>query len=206
MDIVFWIEIIGTVAFALSGTLVAIRNAYDIFGIAVLACVTASGGGILRDMMLGNTPPVVLRTPVYLLVATGTALAAVLCIRLFRTNVLGNKTVERLFFLFDAVGLAMFTVSGVNIALSMGENAFVCIMLGLVTGVGGGVARDVLARSKPVIFRKHIYAVASLLGAVVYYYGRLAVQPGVAMLLSVGVCVALRLLSHRYNWNLPTAN
>jgi uncharacterized membrane protein YeiH len=205
MNIVFIIEVLGTIAFALSGAIVAIQNRYDIFGIAVLSFVTALGGGIMRDIILGSLPPVAFVIPVYFFTALITSVLTMVVFKIIRKDPFKNKKIEFIFYIFDSVGLAMFTISGVNIAIASGYlgNGFLVTFLGVLTGVGGGVLRDVLARRRPVILRKHIYAVASVAGAIVYYVLYRYIINSIAIAISVCFIILLRLLAIKFEWNLP---
>ena len=161
--IVFCMELIGTVAFAASGAMVGINRGMDIFGVCVLGVVTAVGGGMTRDMILGNVPGALIR-PVYVLVAVFTALAVFLALY-FKRNALQGKPGElydRAMLIMDSVGLGIFTVVGVTTGISHGylENTFLLTFLGTLTGVGGGLLRDMMAGMPPYIFVKHIYACA----------------------------------------------
>ena len=206
MDIVFVIELVGTVAFALSGALVAIENKYDLFGVAVLASTTATGGGIMRDIILGNTPPTAFQKPIYIFVAILTAIGAFLYAKYFRhQGKMNQKKFDALFYLFDAVGLGLFTVTSMNNALLVQSNGFLCVFVGMLAGIGGGILRDILAQRKPVVLRKYIYAMAALVGAIFYFFLLQAMDREIAMLLAAGIIVCIRLLSIRYGWNLPTA-
>lgn len=200
-------ELIGTVAFALSGVMEGVRKELDILGIVVVGTVTAVGGGALRDVLLGILPPVMFTKPVYALVAVATCIVAFTVLR-----IRGPRSIERLDRLnpvinvFDAVGLGVFAVVGVDTALRSGyaANPFLSIFVGTVTGVGGGLMRDILIQTIPRVLKKRVYALAAFAGASLYYALRLLlVNAGFAMLASVGVVVLIRLLASRFQWNLP---
>lgn len=163
---VFLLELIGTVAFAASGALTAMRRHMDLLGVIVLGVITSVGGGILRDVILGITPPLAFRDPTCTLVAVGVSL--LLCIPWIRHSLMHN---HRLFdvslLLMDSVGLGVFTVMGIWNAMdfSPDRSTYLLVFVGLLTGVGGGVMRDVLAGNTPYILVKHVYACASLAGA-----------------------------------------
>ena len=197
----------GTVAFALSGAMTAMERALDLLGVLVLGTVTAVGGGIVRDCLLGLTPPGALSRPREALLALAVSLFAFLAAWLAaRTGRHAGRWWSAALSLMDAVGLGVFSVSGVQSALSCGHggNAFLCLFMGVLTGVGGGLMRDVLAMQVPSILHRRIYALASLLGAGGYY---LLVQNGVsaawAMPGAAGAVVLIRLLATRYRWHLP---
>ena len=167
-DILIVLEVLGTVAFAISGALVAIKVKYDIFGVSVIGVVTAVGGGIMRDLIIGEIPPAIFTKFYIVLIALATSIL-VFVISYFKRkdfNELKEK-IEQVNNFFDAVGLAAFTVMGIELAFTNGlsSNLFLSITMALLTAVGGGVLRDLLTETKPYIFKKHIYASASLLGA-----------------------------------------
>lgn len=193
-----FLEIIGTVAFAVSGAMVAIQKKMDILGVVILGITTAIGGGIVRDIILGNVPPRSLTDPLYAGIACGVSLLV------FLPFVRKWINVDHIVFvLIDALGLGTFTVVGIETA-SAQNNVFLQIFLGVLTGVGGGVMRDIFAAEKPIIFVKRFYAIASLIGAIccVALYG---VNKSAAMLAGIAVVVVLRLLAAKYKWNLPKA-
>ena len=169
-NIVFILEIIGTVAFAVSGALVGIRRSMDIFGVCVLGVVTAVGGGAIRDVAVGIIPPNVFRDPVYATVAVlvSCLVFGIMYFRSFRSTGRLGRLYDGAMLLMDAVGLGIFTVVGVNAGIQQGYggNAFLLIFTGTVTGVGGGLLRDIMAGVPPYIFVRHIYACASIAGAV----------------------------------------
>ena len=199
MKIVFFLEIIGTVAFAISGAGVAIENKLDVFGVAILGLTTAVGGGILRDVLLGATPPVAFQQPIYIILS----LLVSIIVFFPKIRVLASNQKNPVFILIDAIGLGVFTVIGADYGMEL-HNGFLAVFVGVVTGVGGGVLRDLFAGKKPYIFVKHFYACASLLGAVV----TVLLWPRWEQLsLVLGACtvVILRLLAARYRWSLPKA-
>ena len=170
MSLTDWIilitELVGTIAFAVSGSLTAIERRLDFFGILVLAIFTAVGGGLIRDLILGNTPPVMFRNPLYVLVAFASSVLLILFSPFFLRTHYSKKMnlVMHGINIFDAVGLGIFTLTGMNTAFSMGyDSAFLAVFVGVTTGVGGGVMRDVLAGRTPQLLRRDIYAVAALL-------------------------------------------
>lgn len=201
------LEIIGTAAFALSGAMIAIDKGADVFGVLFLAVITALGGGVIRDTLLGNTPPIMFTSYMYVAVAVGCGL---LIFAMAYANIERYAKLydwmDKVVNIFDAVGLAVFTVSGVNLAAAhygLDMPLLLCLM-GMCTGVGGGMLRDVLTNSMPMVLKSRIYAVASLSGALGYY---LLLRFGVGATLSAVVtCVfifAIRMLATVFNWNLP---
>ena len=201
----FLTEIVGTVAFSISGAMLAIERSLDLFGVVFLGAVTAIGGGIIRDLLLGQVPPQAFVNYVYLLFAVLTALI-VFVIAHWRAS--REKSIQfmndTVLNIFDAAGLGIFSVIGVQntINAGFGDNAFFCVFLGLTTGVGGGMLRDVLSRSTPAVLRKHIYALASLAGAVCYYLLQIY-APAVSIFLSTLLVIVLRILASHYRWTLP---
>ena len=201
----FLTELIGTIAFSISGAMLAIERNLDLFGVVFLGAVTAIGGGIIRDLLLGQIPPQAFLNYIYMLFAVVTALVVFVIAhwraRQGKSIAFINDTVLNI---FDAAGLGIFSVIGVQntINAGFGDNAFFCVFLGLTTGVGGGMIRDVLSRSTPAVLRKHIYALASLAGALCYYLLQIYV-PAVSILVSTLLVVVLRVLASHYRWTLP---
>ncbi len=205
-------DLIGTVAFALSGAIVGIRQRMDIFGVNVLAVVTATGGGMMRDLLIGKVPPAMFRNPIYVLIAVITANVMFIHVKwqMRRPRKGVSKRLTTLYetgiFLSDTLGLAAFTVDGVTIGMHAGfrDNLFLLVFLGFITGVGGGTLRDVLADRMPDILRKHVYAMASIAGAlaqVLLMAAGVPDKPG--MLAGFLVTVLIRILAAHYRWNLP---
>ena len=199
-------ELAGTIAFAASGGMVGIHCRMDIFGVCVLGVMTAVGGGMTRDVILGNVPGALVK-PVYVLAAVITALF-VFTVLYFRKNVLQGRfgiVYDRIMLVMDSLGLGIFTVMGVMTGINegYGENAFLLTVLGTLTGVGGGLLRDMMAGQPPYIFVKHIYACASVVGAVscVWIYRIFGQLP--AMVISSLLVVVIRFLAAHYRWNLP---
>lgn len=204
--IVFCMELAGTIAFAASGAIVGINCRMDVFGVCVLGVVTAVGGGMTRDVILGNVPGALLR-PVYVLVALVTGLLVFIGLY-FKRNLLQGKTgelYEKTMLAMDSIGLGIFTVVGVRTGISNGylDNTFLLTFLGTLTGVGGGLLRDMMAGVPPYIFVKHVYASASVAGAVccVWIYRGFGQIP--AMVVSSVLVVLIRFLAAYYHWNLP---
>lgn len=207
-DYIFLItEWIGTVSFAISGSLVAIAHGLDLFGVLIVGCVTAVGGGITRDILMGNIPPRIFFDPVVLSLAVITSLLVFLIAAAnARKFTSFRKKLENVNIFFDALGLAVFSVSGVEAACSKGfeDNAVFAITLGVITGVGGGVLRDVFVNEKPYILTKHIYAVASIAGCGVYLLFRELFELKVwGIAVSVILTVIIRLLAAHFRWKLP---
>ena len=204
--LIFILELIGTVAFAASGAMTAVRKNMDVFGICILGLTTAVGGGVIRDLVLGITPPRTFQDPVYALVSIGASLLVFGAVRLGRFARL-RAVYDHILLVMDTVGLGIFTVVGINVAYEQAAepSAFLLIFVGTVTGVGGGVLRDVLAGNTPYIFVKHVYACASLLGAAACVLLHAAAGGTWAMLTGLAVVVLIRFLSAYFRWNLPKA-
>ncbi len=162
MEFISIVEIIGTIAFAISGALIAIEKDLDYYGIGIFAITTSVGGGIVRDLLIDRPLPASLENPLYALISLLSAGFVIL----FYTHI--SKLVKKLQF-FDAIGLGAFTAIGAEVAVRMGfQQWFVVVTLAVLTGTGGGLIRDVFAREIPYVFRKEVYAMASILGAILY--------------------------------------
>lgn len=200
-------EWIGTISFATSGSLVAIRHNLDLFGVVTVGTITAVGGGIMRDVIIGNVPPKIFSNTLIIIVAVVTSLAVFLIAYLYRKkfNQL-SESIDTVNIFFDALGLAAFSIAGVEVACmaALKENIILVIIMGVITGVGGGVLRDVLVNEKPYILTKHIYAVVSVLGCCIYYL--LSVHFGFTVFATLFVLVftlMMRLLAAKLRWKLP---
>lgn len=209
IDFMFIMEMIGTVAFAFSGAMVAIRKELDLLGVLVLGVTTAAGGGMIRDVLIGIHPPVLFVKPVYVTVAIVSVLILFFWIRIQYSalEILSSIWYERILNLSDAIGLGVFTVVGVNTAIrsGYGNYFFLKIFLGVITGVGGGLLRDMMATETPYILKKHVYACASIAGALCYvaFYDLLGAD--ISMVACTILVVLIRLLARHYKWNLPRA-
>jgi uncharacterized membrane protein YeiH len=207
-DIIRYIlEIAGTIAFAVSGALVAIGAGLDLFGVTFIGAVTAVGGGILRDIILGINPPFALSDLTAISVAIFVSLVVfIVAYRLHGKFGVVKDRIEHINNFFDAVGLAAFSVMGTEVAFVFGfsDNMFLAVTLGVLTGIGGGIFRDILTDTTPFVFKKHIYAIASIIGACLYYllrisFDNLALISAVSMIL----VVVIRMLATKYHWSLP---
>lgn len=193
------LDLVGTFVFALSGATAGVKRHLDLFGVMVLSFAAASSGGIIRDLLIGAVPPAAISDWRYL----GTSvLAGLITFRWY-------SSIDRLrspVLLFDAAGLALFAVSGTQKALAFGLNPVMAALLGMVTGIGGGMARDVLVNEIPTVLKAELYAVAALAGAVVIVLGHvLGYHPAMMAFGGASVCFILRMLAMHYGWNLPTA-
>ena len=169
-DVMFVLELIGAAAFAVSGAMVAIEKKADIFGVLFLAVTTALGGGVIRDVLIGRIPPVMFVSYWYLLISVVAALAVFIDAYLRSEKYkLHLDKLDAVNNVFDAIGLAVFTVSGMNAAMPVSDNVILVLFVGMCTGVGGGMLRDVMTNTMPKVLRKRVYAVASLIGGGLYY-------------------------------------
>ncbi len=196
------LEIIGTIAFSISGAAVALKKRMDIFGVIILGLCASFGGGILRDLLLGITPPTVFKDPLYACVSIISSLIVFIPgIRMILHR--HTKLYESVLLIMDSIGLGVFTVIGIQTALTVSDNIFLMLFVGTLTGVGGGVLRDVLAGETPYIFIKHFYACASLIGGIVCIVLEKAATPAISSLLGCITVIILRILAARFKWKLP---
>ena len=207
--IIYIMELIGTIAFAISGALIAVRRNLDLFGVVLVGCITAVGGGIMRDLFLGKFPPNIFSNVIVLIIAAITAIV-VFVISYFNANKFESfeKRIESINNFFDAVGLATFSAIGTEMACELGfsDMAIFSISMGLLTGIGGGIIRDILVDSTPYVLKKHIYALASIIGSTIYYIIRINGNKIVALIVSIPIIVIIRLLAAKYHWKLPKIN
>lgn len=190
-------NIIGTIAFAISGALVGIEKKLDIFGITFLAITTAVGGGIFRDIIIGNIPPIAFVDPIFCVISIITALAVFILYKKI------NK-LEKIIMISDALGLGVFTAIGCRAAIMYGaSNAFFVITMGMITGVGGGILRDVFANNIPFVFKKEIYALASIIGALCFYFLYRYLPDIISLYICCAVVFVVRVLAIIFKINLP---
>ena len=204
-ELIYALEIIGAAAFAVSGAMAALEHEADIFGVIFLAVITALGGGVIRDLLLGVTPPKMFVSYVYLAVAAVAALVVFADAYIRREKYRKHRDkLDSINNMFDAVGLAVFTVSGMNTAMQQSDNVLLILVLGMSTGVGGGMLRDMMINKMPKVLRKRVYAVASLLGGGVYYgLFALGVHETIAAVSGMALIIELRVLATVYKWTLP---
>ena len=196
------LDLIGTFVFALSGAVVGVKQRLDIFGVLVLSFAAASAGGIMRDVLIGSVPPAAIRDWRYM--AASVLAGLLIFIWLPRSTRLSR--VRNLVLLFDAAGLGLFAVTGTQKALGYGLHPAMAPVLGMLTGIGGGMLRDLLVAEIPNVLRADLYAVAALAGAVVVVIGhQLHVAPVVTAVLGALICFSLRLVAIRRGWQLPVA-
>lgn len=204
--ITFVFEVIGTIAFAVSGALVAIEKKMDLLGVLILGMLTAVGGGILRDLILGHTPPVALTTPIYFLIAVLTALLVFFpFVRKFIQS--NQKIFDIVLLVMDSIGLGVFTVVGISVAIAFvpDGNLLLQVFVGVLTAVGGGVMRDVLSGQTPFIFVKYFYACAALVGAILCALLWQAISESFAMCIGAAAVIILRFFAAYFRWELPKA-
>lgn len=205
-DMLMILDIIGVISFTISGALVAVRKKMDYLGVCILGIVTAVGGGATRDIIIGSNPPVMFRDPLYVSIAF--AVANIVFFFLYfhlngRSKPLVNHIFEKYLFWFDTVGLASFTANGVMVGKTMTDGGiFLCAFLGVLTGVGGGILRDLLANEVPAIFVKHVYAMASIVGAITICL-LWNVSTILAVTVGIVLVVLIRFFARYYKWNLP---
>ena len=208
MDGLFLVmELVGTVAFAVSGAIKGVQRELDLFGVIILGVVTAVGGGVVRDLVIGRTPPLAFCDPQYVLIAITVSLLLflVLYIGAFRASQTFRRLLAWLLTAADTVGLAAFTVLGIESTLRFAPESGVTVLLfvGVISGIGGGILSDSLSGSVPHVFKKHIYAVASLAGAVTLLLLMRVLPRAAATLIAFFVVIALRLCAIRFRCNLP---
>ncbi len=193
----YTLEILGTISFALSGALAGFNKRMDVFGIFVIAFVTALGGGMLRDVLIGNTPVVWMKDLTYpILVTIGTIVALI-----FRKKLLYLRLS---LFLFDTIGLGIFTIIGIEKGIDAGLHPAICIALGTMTACFGGVVRDILCNDIPVIFRKEIYATICILGGLVFFlFKKINLSDDLIYLFTSLLIIGIRLLVVVKKWRLP---
>jgi len=193
----FTIDILGTIAFAISGVLVAMEKKLDLFGVFIIAFVTAVGGGTLRDVLIGNLPVTWIKEPVYMVTIAATVIFAILFVKKL-------KYLRKSLFLFDTIGIGFYTLIGIEKGMSAELVPLMCIALGTITACFGGVIRDILCNEIPVIFRKEIYATACILGGSFYYVLLLTPLPvDYVFILAILFIIILRILAVKYRIALP---
>ena len=205
--ILFIFEMVGTVAFAVSGAMIAIKKRVDIFGVIVLSAMTALGGGIVRDILIGHLPPTMFSDYRYVMVAVITSVLVFIIASIFREPYQkSEKTVDAVNNIFDALGLGVFTVMGAKVAIESGftVNGILVVCLAVVTGVGGGLIRDVMLMEIPFVLKKRIYAVASILGGTAYHLMYInGINIRFASVVAVLIVFVVRILATIFKLDLP---
>ena len=192
------VDILGTISFAISGALVAMNKRMDPFGVLIIAFVTAVGGGTLRDVMIGIEPVSWMKNMTFVYVIIGSAVFAVI----FKKRI---SYLRKSLFLFDTIGIALYTVVGVETGLVAGLHPLICIALGTMTACFGGVLRDILCNEIPVIFRKEIYATACILGGLTYFLLLQFLEDKNYLFVIAGaVVITIRLIAVRFKISLPS--
>ena len=194
------LDIIGTLVFAISGALTAIYKRLDLFGVYCIAFVTALGGGTLRDVLIGRTPVGWMLDNQYIIIITIG----------FLLSLLFNKYLERLrvsMFLFDTIGLGVFTLIGLEKGLEYGLSPVVCVILGTITATFGGVIRDILCNEIPVLFRKEIYATLCIVGGILFFVlKQMQIIESVVSVIVTSFIIGVRLVAYKCNWSLPNGS
>lgn len=194
----YTMDILGLIAFSISGVLVAISKKMDLFGILIIAFVTSVGGGTLRDLLIGNTPVFWMKDGVFTYVITLSAVFAII----FRSKINYLRTS---LFLFDTIGIGLYTIVGVEKGINADLHPVICIALGTITASFGGVIRDILCNEIPVIFRKEIYATACIVGGAVYFLLReLPIDKTLVFLISGLTVIMIRLIAVKFKIGLPS--
>lgn len=197
------LDLIGTFVFALSGGVAGVKERLDLFGVLVLSFAAASAGGIMRDLLIGAVPPAAISDWRYL----GVSLLAGLVVFFWFPRSERLRKLRNLVLIFDGAGLALFAVAGTQKALGYGLNPMMAALLGMLTGIGGGMLRDVLLAQVPTVLRSDLYAVAALAGASVVVIGHVLHFPPTAMAIAGAVlCFGIRLIAIRRGWRLPVAD
>lgn len=191
------LDVLGTIAFAISGALAGIEKRLDFFGVFIIALVTSIGGGTLRDLLIGTTPVSwMLNLQTFYIVIASTIIAIIFRkkLNIFRSSL----------FLFDTIGIGIFTIIGIEKGINTNLSPIICILLGTITACFGGVTRDILCNEIPVIFRKEIYATACLMGGVMFFVLKyLHINDNFIYIATAGTIISIRLLAVKYHWSLP---
>lgn len=191
------LDLLGTLAFAISGALAGRERRLDLFGMTILAFATAIGGGTIRDMMIGIVPVFWLRDLSYFYVII---LGVILSIIFYKRFAILRYSL----FLFDTIGIAVFTLIGIEKGMNVGLHPVICVTLGTVTACFGGVIRDILANKIPIIFKKEIYATACIIGGLIYYLLKNAhLNTDLLYIITAGTIIVIRVLAVKYKWSLP---
>ncbi len=211
MNYIDFIEVIGVIAFAISGALEGIRNHLDFLGVIILGIVTATGGGVIRDVLLGIVPPTSIKTGYFIYIALTVSIVAFIApyIGRNRTRRQFRTIFENTLVITDALGLAAFTVTGMRLAYEVVPEAtgFLYIFLGVLSGVGGGVIRDLLVNNIPYIMQRNVYATCSIIGAIVlhFLYRLTNLNMEIIIFISFVIIFGTRMIAHIKNWHLPKA-
>lgn len=197
LDFFFVLDIIGTIAFAISGALAAIRKRMDLFGVLIIAFVTAIGGGTIRDLLIGDTPVTWIRS----LTATYAIFFSAVFTIVFRNKL---DVIKTSLFLFDTIGIGLFTIVGIEKGMMFDLHPIICVALGTISACFGGILRDTFCNEIPVIFRKEIYATACIAGGLIFFLLReTSLQQDFSYLLTAATIICIRLLAVIKSWSFP---
>ena len=202
------LEIIGVISFSVTGALMAIDKENDFLGVVFLAVITSFGGGMMRDLFIGNTPPLFFSSYYLVAVCVGTATVVFVLAAIFKKQYVKHEGIINVINNYvDAIGLGVFVISGVKICISCGiDNPFLIVIMGMLSGTGGSMTRDVIMREIPALFKKRIYLIAGIVGACAYYLMfKLEVWDVVSVSVSAGLVVLIRILATIFKWNMPRA-
>ncbi|WP_299385606.1 trimeric intracellular cation channel family protein [uncultured Lacinutrix sp.] len=192
------IDILGTLAFSISGVLIALNKRMDAFGVLIIAFVTAVGGGTLRDVLIGDTPVSWMKDMTFVYVVLISTILAVI----FKSKI---DYLRKSLFLFDTIGIGLYTVVGIEKGINAGLHPIICIALGTMSACFGGVIRDILCNEIPVIFRKEVYATACILGGIVYFIiKRLPIEGNLVFIIAGLVVITVRILAVKFKLRLPS--
>jgi uncharacterized membrane protein YeiH len=198
IDMFYILDILGTISFAISGVLIAMNKRMDVFGVLIIAFVTSVGGGTLRDVLIGNTPVSWMLDMTFVYVIIISTIFAII----FKTKI---DYLRKSLFLFDTVGIALYTVVGIEKGINAGLHPIICIALGTMSACFGGVIRDILCNEIPVIFRKEIYATACILGGFVYFLLKITpLDSDLVFIISGSVVIISRTIAVKFKISLPS--
>ncbi len=204
-----FVEYLGICTFSVSGAMIGIRKKFDFFGVFICAVLTSLGGGLIRDIILGNVPPAMFYNYIYVVLMFLTTLIVFLIAHFKKDKFFQNENqIAKINNIFDALGLGLYSVIGVQTAINEGfmSNPYLAIFVGGITGVGGGMLRDALISDIPVILAKNIYILASLGGSVVYYFMmRYGIDISISTIVATLIVFVIRMLATKYDWNMPKA-
>ncbi len=206
--IIFVLEILGVITFSISGAIIAIKKSTDLFGVIFLTIVSAAGGGMVRDVIIGKIPPSIFENYIFALISSICAVGVFVLISMKKQFFFSLQDhIDNVINVFDALGLGVFTVNGMNVVLasSIEADAFLTIFVGLCTGVGGGILRDVFVNDVPFVLRKRVYAVASLSGGTVYFilYHISALSDVISVTVGILIVFTIRMCATKFKWDLP---
>lgn len=207
LTIIYILDLIAIASFAIPGAAVAIEKGLDIFGVVFIGVICALGGGVLRDLILGIFPPVMFTNKMYVIVSAITSLIVFFFAFCNPKRYFSNiERIDSIVNIFDALGIGLFSVSSVKrcFQYGYGDNAFLCVMMAMITCIGGSILRDLLCQNLPAVLRKRIYALATIAGSTAYYYMYVyGINPDLATIVGVLITFSIRILATKYKWNMP---